>query len=57
MIIQRNFSLTTRTMSNYQNNTNNQNIFSELMETAKVCLLGQISGALYEVGGQYRRNM
>ncbi len=57
MIIQRNFSLTTRTMSNYQNNTNNQNIFSELMEAAKVCSLGQISGALYEVGGQYRRNM
>ncbi len=36
---------------------NNQNIFAELMEAAKVCSLGQISGALYEVGGQYRRNM
>ena len=35
----------------------NQNIFQELMETAKVCSLGQISKALYEVGGQYRRNM
>ncbi len=33
------------------------NIFAELMETAKVASLGQISAALYEVGGQYRRNM
>ncbi len=33
------------------------NIFEELMETVKVCSLGQISHALYEVGGQYRRNM
>ncbi|MNS60467.1 methylmalonyl-CoA mutase [compost metagenome] len=33
------------------------NIFEELMETAKVCSLGQISHALYQVGGQYRRNM
>lgn len=35
----------------------NQNIFDELLETVKVASLGQISGALYEVGGQYRRNM
>ena len=35
----------------------NGNIFSELMETVKVASLGQISRALYEVGGQYRRNM
>ena len=35
----------------------NQNIFAELMETAKYCSLGQISKALFEVGGQYRRNM
>ena len=35
----------------------NRNIFEELMETVKVCSLGQISKALYEVGGQYRRNM
>jgi methylmalonyl-CoA mutase len=34
-----------------------QNIFSQLMETAKVASLGQMSNALYEVGGQYRRNM
>ena len=35
----------------------NENIFASLMEAAKVCTLGQLSGALYEVGGQYRRNM
>jgi methylmalonyl-CoA mutase len=33
------------------------NIFAELMEAVKVASLGQISGALYDVGGQYRRNM
>jgi methylmalonyl-CoA mutase len=33
------------------------NIFDQLMEAAKVCSLGQITTALYEVGGQYRRNM
>jgi isobutyryl-CoA mutase len=33
------------------------NVFEELMESVKVCSLGQISHALYEVGGQYRRNM
>ncbi|MCH8550213.1 MAG: methylmalonyl-CoA mutase family protein [Balneolaceae bacterium] len=36
---------------------NNGNLFGELMETVKYCSLGQISRALYEVGGQYRRNM
>jgi methylmalonyl-CoA mutase len=36
---------------------NNGNIFESLMEAAKVCSLGQMSQALYEVGGQYRRNM
>ncbi len=35
----------------------NGNIFESLMEAAKVCTLGQISRALYDVGGQYRRNM
>jgi methylmalonyl-CoA mutase len=34
-----------------------KNIFEELMEVSKTCSLGQISNALYEVGGQYRRNM
>ncbi|MEH7352203.1 fused isobutyryl-CoA mutase/GTPase IcmF [Neobacillus drentensis] len=33
------------------------NIFAELMETVQVASLGQITRALYEVGGQYRRNM
>jgi methylmalonyl-CoA mutase len=35
----------------------NQNIFEELMDTVKYCSLGQITAALFEVGGQYRRNM
>ena len=33
------------------------NIFEALMEATKVCTLTDISGALYAVGGQYRRNM
>ena len=33
------------------------NIFGELLETVQVCSLGQITHALYEVGGQYRRHM
>ncbi len=35
----------------------NGNTFDELMETVKDCSLGQVTQALYEVGGQYRRNM
>ena len=35
----------------------NKNIFEELMETSKTCSLGEISNSLFEVGGQYRRNM
>ena len=35
----------------------NGNLFAELMETVKYCSLGQITNALYAVGGQYRRNM
>jgi len=35
----------------------NKNIFGELMLATKYCTLGQITNALYEVGGQYRRNM
>jgi methylmalonyl-CoA mutase len=35
----------------------NGNIFEELMETVKYCTLGEITHALYQVGGQYRRNM
>jgi methylmalonyl-CoA mutase len=34
-----------------------QNTFEELMESVKYLSLGQISGALYTVGGEYRRNM
>jgi len=36
---------------------NGENIFAELMETVKTCSLGQITEALYAVGGKYRRNM
>ena len=36
---------------------NGQNIFAQLMECVRVASLGQITHALYEVGGQYRRNM
>jgi len=35
----------------------NENMFEQLMEATKVCSLGQITSALFEVGGQYRRNM
>ena len=35
----------------------NKNIFDKLMEVCKYCSLGQITQALFEVGGQYRRNM
>jgi len=35
----------------------NKNIFEELMDVCKVCSIGQITDALFEVGGQYRRNM
>ena len=40
-----------------QTAVHNKNIFAALMETAKYCSLGQITNALFEVGGQYRRNM
>jgi methylmalonyl-CoA mutase len=35
----------------------NENLFETLMEATKICTLGQITNALFEVGGQYRRNM
>jgi isobutyryl-CoA mutase len=35
----------------------NKNIFEHLMEVSKFCSLGQVTHALFEVGGQYRRNM
>lgn len=34
-----------------------ENTFEAMIEAAKVCTLGEISGALYEVGGQYCRSM
>ena len=36
---------------------NNENMFEKLMEASKYCSLGQITNALFNVGGQYRRNM
>ena len=35
----------------------NENIFDLLMEASKICSLGEITNSLFEVGGQYRRNM
>ena len=35
----------------------NANVFEQLMDAVRVCSLGQITNALFEVGGQYRRNM
>ena len=35
----------------------NENVFAVLMEAVRCCSLGQITAALFEVGGQYRRNM
>ena len=35
----------------------NENVFARLMDAVRVCSLGQITTALFEVGGQYRRNM
>ena len=36
---------------------NNENVFAVLMDAVRVCSLGQITNALFEVGGQYRRSM
>ena len=36
---------------------NNQNMFEQLMNATKICSLGEITASLFEVGGQYRRNM
>jgi methylmalonyl-CoA mutase len=35
----------------------NGNVFAVLMDAVRVCSLGQITNALFEVGGQYRRSM
>lgn len=45
-------------LANLQNAAiENENLFKHLMEATKFCSLGQITSALFEVGGQYRRNM
>ena len=36
---------------------NEKNVFAVLVDAVRVCSLGQITNALFEVGGQYRRNM
>ena len=43
--------------ANKQSFADNENIFEKMMEVCKDCSLGQITSALFEVGGQYRRNM
>lgn len=54
----RNASLTEQMLAQLQKSAiEGKNIFEELMEVCKICSLGQISNALYQVGGQYRRNM
>jgi methylmalonyl-CoA mutase len=37
--------------------TSGENVFAVLMDAARVCTLGQITEAFFEVGGQYRRNI
>ncbi|HAI76591.1 MAG TPA: methylmalonyl-CoA mutase [Microscillaceae bacterium] len=54
----RNAEKATEMLKNLQRiSVENGNIFEALMECAKCCSLGQMSQALYQVGGQYRRNM
>ncbi len=55
---ERNQEIIPQLLKNLQHTaTAGENIFESLMEACKYCSLGQISHALYEVGGQYRRNM
>ncbi len=52
------FSDTSGLLKELQNDTiANKNIFESLMEVSKKCSLGQMTNALFDVGGQYRRNM
>lgn len=54
----RNDAIVDKELSELQDRAvNNENIFEKLMDVTKVCSLGQITKALFEVGGQYRRNM
>jgi methylmalonyl-CoA mutase len=53
-----NAGVTSKLLSDLQNTAvQNKNMFESLMEATKYCSLGQITNALFEVGGQYRRNM
>ena len=55
---QRNAGVTPKLLSDLQTTAiQNKNMFEALMEATKYCSLGQITNALFEVGGQYRRNM
>ena len=55
---ERNASLTKEGLKEMQRAAiQNENLFERLMETSKVASLGQSTDALFEVGGQYRRNM
>jgi methylmalonyl-CoA mutase len=55
---QRNADASPKMLSELQNAAiENRNMFESLMEATKYCSLGQITNALFEVGGQYRRNM
>jgi methylmalonyl-CoA mutase len=55
---QRNSQVTPKLLSDLQDAAvQNKNMFESLMEATKYCSLGQITNALFEVGGQYRRNM
>jgi len=50
-------TLTTQLKALKKAAVSNENVFECLMEATKYCSLGQLTRALYEVGGQYRRNM
>ncbi len=55
---QRNSEVTPKLLNDLQNTAvQNKNMFESLMDATKYCSLGQITNALFEVGGQYRRNM
>ena len=57
-LIKANESVSSKLLSELQQTAvRNENIFEKLIEISKYCSLGQITQALYEVGGQYRRNM
>ncbi len=58
MVQERNKERTNDTLKKVQQAAlRNENMFEALMEATKICSLGQITNALFEVGGQYRRNM